>query len=509
MTTKQYNSAKPFWSGAAPANVVGDDDIARLRSYDFYEDAYHNRPETFQVTLRGDDDEEQVPIYLPAAKKIIEATNRFLAVDFDFVVDPNSGDSAAQETMRLAVTNLFKREQLHAKFANNRRYGLIRGDAIFHITADDSKPEGQRISIHEVDPRNYFVIPDAFDANRIAGVYLVDIVQDPRAKDDKTKQVSRVQKYLRTQDTLGGFTGEILSSLELFEIGKWDERTLKPSDIKKVSTLRPPTALDPRITSIPVYHWRNNTIPGFTFGNSQVSGIESLINGINQSITDQDLTLVMQGLGMYWTNAAPPQDENGNDTDWQIGPRAVIEVGDQQTFGRVTGVSTVAPYLDHIKYLDAQAQEGTGVPDIAVGKVDVAVAESGISLQLQLAPILAANAEKELEILGKTDQMLYDLTHMWYPAYEGLDFPEVQVSTVIGDAMPQNREAAINEILGLVSNLPPLITIAQAQAKLAKWGYEFNLGDDTKVIQEAEALAAQQDTYGNRYAQELEDGAAE
>lgn len=506
--TRHWSSAQPFVSAVSGGNIIGSDDLVRCAAYQFYEDAYHNRPEAWTVTLRGDDDEEQVAITLPAAKKIIEATNRFLAVDFDFAVVPNTvpepgetdpaappeepGATAAANPGAVAlqnyITNLARREKLYSKFANQKRYGLIRGDAVWHITADDTKLPGQRISIHEVHPGQYFPIADVADPNRLAGCYLVDMVQNPKEPDDKTKLAARVQEYRREQDSTGAFTGVIMSSLTIYEIGKWDARNLKPGDIKPIQVIRPATPLDPSITQVPVYHIRNNTIPGTEFGTSEVAGIEVLMNALNQSMTDEDLTLVMQGLGMYWTNAGPPENADGTDGAWEIGPRAVVEVGEGQTFGRVTGVSSVAPFLEHMKYTDEWIQGGAGVPDIAVGKVDVAVAESGISLKLQLAPIIAKNAEKELELVAGLDQMFYDLCRMWLPAYEQIDFPEYTIVTSIGDAMPENRQDKINEIVGLLSNVPQIITLQMAHNMLRKYGYEFGPNSAAEVIQDSIAI---------------------
>lgn len=518
--TRHWSSAAPFVSSIAGGNIVGSDDIIRCAAYQFYEDAYHNRPEAWAVTLRGEDDEEQVAITLPAAKKIIEATNRFLAVDFDFAVVPNTvpepgetdpaappepGDTTAAASpgvvaLQAYINNLARREKLFSKFANQKRYGLIRGDAIWHITADDTKLPGQRISIHEVHPGQYFPIADLADPNRLAGCYLVDLVQDPREKEDKTKLAARVQEYRREQDSTGAFTGVVTSSLILYEVGKWDARNLKPGDIKQIQVIRPVTALDSRITQVPVYHVRNNSIPGVEFGTSEIAGIEVLMNALNQSMTDEDLTLVMQGLGMYWTNAAPPQNEDGSAGAWEIGPRAVIEVGDQQQFGRVTGVSSVAPFLEHMKYADEWIQGGAGVPDIAVGKVDVTVAESGISLKLQLAPIIAKNAEKELEMISELDHMFYDLCRMWLPVYEQIDFPESAIVTSVGDPMPENRQDTINELVGLVSNVPQIITMQTVHDRLRKFGYDFGPNSVADVLAESVAITqatqAAVDPYG-------------
>lgn len=476
----QYASSSRFFTGENPSNVVGGDDQTRIKAYRFYDNCYHNRPQAFSLTLRGEDD-EQIPIQLPSPKKLIDAINRFFGIEFQYTIQavPETAgqavtvDQAAMDTLDFYMRKLFKREKLPSKWESNKRNGLVRGDALWHITADDTKDEGQRISIHVLNPGNYFPIMDLFDPNRVAGCYLVDIVQDPRAKDDKTKTVARVQKYWREQDSVGAYTGKVFSQLDLFEIGKWDDRNLKPGDISKVQSLKPPTQLPDRITQLPVYHWRNRELDEYHFGNSELAGIETIFYALNQGISDEDLTLVMQGLGMYWTNAGPPQDADGNEVGWQLGPRQVVEVGDNQTFGRATGVSSVAPFLDHLKYIDDYGGNASGISDIATGRVDVAVAESGISLQLQLQPLLANNASKELDLINVHDQLLYDLTHMWLPAYEGIDYPMLEVTTYTGDPMPTNRDAQVLEVIGLVSNVPPLITMQMAVDRLTKLGWQY------------------------------------
>jgi len=505
--TGKYGSAAPFFTTSGSANVTAAEDVIRLQAYDFYDNAYFNRPEGFTVTLRGAEDEDQIAITLPAPKKVVEAVNRFFAIEFDYAVDAYSEDPSkpppdrpsGAEAMSMYMNNLFKREKLYSKFNNNKRFGLVRGDALWHITADDTKLPGQRISVHTLDPRNYFPIADAFDPTRIAGCHLVDVVQDPREKDDKTKKAARVQTYRRTQDNQGVYTGEITSELAIFELAKWDDRNLEPGDLKKISQLRPPTPLDSRITQLPVYHWRNKAIDDTEeFGSSELAGIEVLFNAINQSITDEDLTLVMQGLGMYWTNAAPPVDETGAATNWEIGPRTVVEVGADQTFGRVTGVTSTAPFLEHIKFLDDYAGTGSGIGDIATGRVDVTVAESGISLLLQLMPLLAANREKELELVGVHDQMLFDISRMWMPAYEQTDLADTIAVTSIGDAMPVNREARINEIVGLVSNVPPLMTMQMAIDELSTLGYNYPDNAVEEILADSAAITAAADPFAGQ-----------
>jgi hypothetical protein len=71
--------------------------------------------------------------------------------------------------------------------------------------------------------------------------------------------------------------------------------------------------------------------------------------------------------------------------------------------------------------------------------VDSTTAESGVALALKMAPLLASNAEKELEIIGKTDQMLYDLQTMWLPAYEGVNLDGVIVESRVDNPLPRNK----------------------------------------------------------------------
>jgi hypothetical protein len=513
----QYASAVPFFDKVAlDSNLASSgEDMFRIRAYKLYEDFYHNRPEMFKVLLRGED-QDGLELYIPSARKMVDAANRFLAKDFSYVVSPKFGDNAQRAEAELAMSNLFKREKMHSKFNNQRRYYLIRGDALWHITADETKLPGSKISIHELNPSNYFAIEDPDNSDRLLGAHLVDFVQDPNKPDDRSAKIVRRQTYLRANAVLdknGGYfvplgsdPGGWTSALTFWEIGKWDDRYLKTADLKPVSNpaTKPQFALDARITSMPIYHWKNNQIPGQTYGLSEIAGVETLISGINQSLTDENLTLVMQGLGVYATDAAPPKNADGTDGDWTIGPATVAEVGQGNFFNRVSGVSTVAPFQDHSKSLHEHMSQALGIPEIAQGRVDVTVAESGISLSLQLGPILSNNEVKEVEILGTHDQMFYDLMTMWFPVFESLDLPDVRVVSVVGDPMPVNREARIQEILLLQAS--GLITIAQAQAKLSQYGYTFDEGDDLKVVQEAAAIAAAQngDELANRWAQEIE-----
>ena len=490
----QYSNAKPFYADIPIPLGTSGLDADRLRSYDLYEQIFWNHPEVLKLLQRGEDEN---PIYMPSGRQIIEGTGRFLAVDFDYVVSPGYGSDADRLALGNLFTQLFRRERFWAKFHNQKRMGLIRGDAVWHITADPAKPQGSRISIKDIHPGMYFPIMDPNDGTRVVGVHLVDTALDPR-DPDKVKTVSRRQTY-RKDDV----SGTITSELTLWEPGKWDDRKLKPQDLKMVQVLVPVFTLDPRINVIPVYHLKNGEAD--PFGSSTLRGIETLIAAVSQTVSDTSLAWAIAGLGQYWTNASPPVDANGQPTAWDLGPLRVAEVPEGNEFGRVDGVNQGDSATNFSKFLQDSAATGVGVPEIAIGKVDVSVAESGISLMMQLAPIIAANRERESTLLGLYDQMFYDISTKWLAVYEQFgQGPSCEVVSVVGDPMPINRDAVVKEVLDLFT--AGLITIEMAQARLSDIGYEFPTDAATVVVDQAKALAEARnpDPFLNRARTELD-----
>lgn len=513
---KQYSAALDFISGG-DANVTNTLDKRRIGAYDLYENLYINSSQTLKITLRGDD---SYPILMPSGKKIIEATNRFLGVGLDYFVE-GQGDNGTQQQLDYWFKTFFKRESVKAKFASSKRWGLVRGDGCFYIYANPTKIAGSRISLTELDPRQLFEIED--DLGKIIGVHIVDTVQDFREPDKEDKKVARRRTFRMVFPEGGSESIGVTSELKFFEIGKWDDRTVasaaKIEAVPNPGVDEEPYQLPPSITQLPVYKWRNNPPQNSTWGHSQLTGLETLLYAINQSLTDEDATMVFQGLGMYVTNAAPPQDETGNTTDWNIGPMQIIEIGQDQEFTRVTGVSDVTPYQNHMSFIDEKGlSESSGTPEIAIGRVDVGVAESGISLQLQLMPLLAQNAEKEEELIVVLDQLFHDITTMWLPAYEPEMFPsweamqEMSVVSIFDDPMPKNRDAQVQETLLLVTS--NLILTEMAVAKLRSLGWQYPQVDpytgepldDTDIADMLTEQAKQNAAAQDPYSQSLLDG---
>ena len=505
----QYSTSKQFDALSGDSNVVGEIDKLRIGAYDLYDGMYHNRQESLKIQIRGDN---QLPIYMPSSRKIIEATGRYLCVGFDYFAkgnedtdDPeavvNADNSEATRTVEGYFAQLFKREKIKSKQVRQKRYGLVRGDAIWYLTADPSKEQGKRLSVHELDPRQFFPIDDPNDNTRTVGCHIVDLVQDPTKADDKNAKVARRQTYRKVAQADGSTV--ITSERTCWEIGKWDDRILEEAELKRVPDPKNDIelfTLPPQITQLPVYHYKNNQMPNGSYGSSELAGMETLIFAINQSITDEDLTMIMQGLGMYVTNAAPPQNADQTVGDWSVGPGVVIELGTDQEFTRVTGVTDVSPYQDHIKSIDDALMQGSGTPEIAVGAVDVAVAESGVALMLQMGPILAKNAEKELEWLLLTDQMFFDITNMWLPAYEEIQPNGAVVQTIVDDPMPVNRDAKIQELMLLYTS--GVITLSMVVSGLMELGYDFGTSDPEEAAAKISAEQKQKsiDMMGDPYA---------
>lgn len=529
---RQYDSAVEFIKDDVQFsrlvnNISNSDDKTRIKAYELYEDYFYNRPEHIRVILRGEDD-DAIEIYLPSAEKCIEAVNRFLAVEFDYTFDAETGGenpelggaALSQQKLDGELAKLFKRQEIQTKFNNMKRYMLIKGDALLHIRAIPWERAGNRIIIDELKPENYFPIED-FATGSTLGCHIVDVIRNPRnsprTRSTSDEWLARRQTYRRemAEDKDGNRipTGRISSELTLWKIGKWDDR-LADNELEKIEDIVEERLLPERIMNIPVYHWRNSPPPNSSFGRSELAGVESLINAMNQAATDEDLTLITQGLGVFWTDAAPPVDENGNEVEWEIGPGAVVQVATGASFGRVTGVSSVAPYHEHIKLLDEHMQQSMSVPDVAIGMVDVAAVESGIALQLKFGPLLAANKEKEPSIQKVADEFLEDLLD-WMAVYENIESNGVEVTASFGDPMPKNKSQDLSDVLSIWTQanvsgqVLPVQWLYDRLNELFGWDLtELDLDqalEDAKKISEA-TTPPELDPFGGRMGDEMDMG---
>lgn len=475
-------------------------DADRVQAYQTYWDLYRNLAEALAVVMRDDSGEEISRRYIPSARTIIEATNSYLGRNLTWTAETDKGQTADQLTVMGALDSLFAREKFRAKFSSLKRWMLVRGDAMFHITADPLKAEGTRISITEISPETYFPIPHPIDTERVIGCYIVQ----PMEVDDENI-VSRLlyRRILTDEDvaTYGKPLGSIVMQLTFWEPDGWDDRDtdedLKPVEVppmynnEAMAPLLEGTILPAPISQIPVYHFRNNYAASEPFGVSELQGIETLIAGVSQTYTDEEIALVLQGIGVYYTDSGAPQDDNGDEVDWVIAPAAVLELQPGTTFGRVQGVSSVQPFQDHKNSLKDEMWESTGTPGVAIGKIEVAAAQSGIALEIKFRPLLAKNAEKEEELRGVLNQMLWDLVNGFLPAYEGIspgapDNPVV-IKAHFDDPLPLNRKDVLAEIIEMVT--AKIIDTETARIMLAeKLGMKFPAGVLAAVVAEQQSL---------------------
>lgn len=480
-----YSTASPMFTQTP--QWMSEYDAQRVMAYQVYEQIYWNVPETFKLTARGAEDK---PIYIPAGRVIVDTTNRYIGKAWAPVVDKDYGTPEEHKRLLMALSMLFRREKFFTKFASNRRFGLIRGDWCFHIIGNDLKPAGTRLKLETIDPAAYFPVPHPDDPDRIIGCHIVEQIET----EDGWK-IKR-QTYQRGADPVNndGTDTTIYNSIATFDAESWETFDAKP-----VTTIKPLTALPPQIRSLPVYHIKNIETPGDPFGSSELRGLERIMAAVNQAVSDEELALALDGLGLYATDAGTPKNDDGTDGDWVLGPGRVVQVGKDRKFERVSGVGSVTPVQEHIRLLINCLKEAGGTPDIAIGKVEVSNV-SGVSLLLQMGPMLSKADERDETIASTMDQFLFDLSEMWFPAYEMESFEAITVSS-FGNRLPQDRAAEIQEIIQIAS-LPGVVDADWVRARLANLGFTFDTNIGTNAMNEMAAKAAALDPYASRMAAE-------
>jgi len=103
-------------------------------------------------------------------------------------------------------------------------------------------------------------------------------------------------------------------------------------------------------------------------------------------------------------------------------------------------------------------QQALGVPDVAIGMVDVAAVESGIALTLKFGPLIAANTEKMPTITKVADEFLDDLLD-WLQVYEGIARNGVDIQSVFGDPMPKNTTQMLADYLSIWVQAPSTLPV--------------------------------------------------
>jgi hypothetical protein len=472
---------------------------ARIGSYAVYEQIYWSHVAvTYKVMNRGLDQADE-PLYVPSSRIVVDTLNRYIGPNLKAQASPETGTPEQQLLAAQAFAALFARERFESRYAAAKRDGLIKADWGWHLMANPLKPEGSRISLVPFNPESYFPafqdeVIDGGDPDVIAQVRLAELVQ----QGDET--LVRVQLYDRTSDD----KGTIVSSLTLWKPEEWHLWRFDDDKKSPVQVLTPPTPLPPQITAFPVYHVPHNQPIGEAFGSSVMRGLEVLQAALNQGHTDEDLALALMGLGVFATDApGNPTTPDGAATDWLLYPGVVLQ--NSKGLRRVEGITSVQPYSEKFARLEGYMADATGATDAARGRIEVTEAESGIALQLRLGPTLAKAEIEDKVILDVHRQLFYDLTQMWFPTFEGLNFTDVTMLPALGDKLPVNRAAEATLVEGLV--LGGILSAASARNYLIKKGFTemFDATEGDMILAEKMATAAAEGgdtTLGDRTATE-------
>lgn len=476
----QWSTVAPFVEGALPSWVPPADQL-RIASYLKYEQIYWTSEEGFSAVLRGDNAN---PVMVPTARTLCNTVNRYTAPGFTFTIE--GADASAVQVAQIAFTKLFTRERFKAQFHGAKAKWIRQGDWCWHIIADPTKPAGRRLTLDTVDAGAYFPV---YESEVIQGGDPDKVVKVHLAEQVIVGSDVLVSRLTYTKTTAEDGTATITRSHGLFKLDKWWQAT---TPVRVILADEP---LPPEIQSIPVYHLRNldDTMP---FGSSEMRGLESALLAINQTISDEDLTLALEGLGVYATDGGAPLDENGNETDWIMGPGRVLT--NANGLRRLSGAGSVAPYGDHFERLVTAVRQAVGASDVAVGKVDATTAESGVALLLQLGPLLAYTGEKDDTIVDVHAQMFYDLC-FWLAVYEelptllttdstGQTVPSVTIIPVIGSKIPVNVKEIIERVIALRNAVPPVISLATAHQWLREAGVVLADNELELLQQEVEGV---------------------
>lgn len=480
-TAKRYIDAmgRPQW--------VSPEDGERIAAYNVFESMYSNVPETFNVAIRSDDDN---PIYLPCPKTVVDTTAHYFLKGLEI--------KGKKGKLTDALEPFLVREKFYSKFHTAKHSGVVRGDFMLHISVNPLKPEGSRLSINSLDPAMYFPLYHEDDIDRVIGVRLVEQVAHP---DDASKTVVRILDYWYEGNLDDPEQRSVATEENLWEMEGWNNEEKR----KLIRRVQPPVLLPEPINTIPVYHFKNIDWQGEPFGRSELHGFERIFAALNQGISDEELTLALMGIGCYATDAARPVDSQGNETDWAIVPGSVLEVPGATMFKKLEGVSSVTPMLDHLRFIQENLYESSGTSDIARGRIDVQVAESGIALAIRFMPTAAKLEQRDLAGVEVLQQMWYDWLR-WYTAYEPTDLTGEEVVVTLGEKLPVNRAKIIDEL----NNLMDRRVISRKyfrQVLEEKLGYIFpssieqEILDEERELQEARTAALNTDksveTQGN------------
>lgn len=450
----QWSSAKDaFGTTTKMSTFIPPEDQDRISAYLKYDQMYWN--DGRQYALRVLEDEE--PVYIPNARLIIDTTAHYLLKGLEITC------TGSAETKRI-LDEFLKREVFYSRFHAAKTAGVARGDFALHLTADPRKPNNRRISLNSIDVSTLFPIWDDDLPDKMVGCHVV--VQYTLPNEPLKPRIRKLTYRLVEDEKDITSTPRVSREEAIFEV---EPRWFGGEKLKLVRQIIPLGFLDARITSLPIYWFKNRAWDGEDFGSSELRGLESLAKIVSQGSTDVTSSLSLEGLGVYATDGGRPVNENGDETDWEVAPGKVMEVPSGSYFRRVEGVGSITPATDQIKYLEGKMNDASGITDVALGKVEAQVASSGIALAIKFAPTLAKIEVRDQLGIDKLTQLFYDWK-TWYEVFEQKPL-DGDIIPVIGDKLPTDRVAKLNELNNMMDR--KVISAAFYRKEMEKLGYKF------------------------------------
>lgn len=477
----QWSSVKPLFGSMATAlNWVRPEDRERIAAYIKYDQMYWNDPQQF--ALRVLDGEE--PLYIPNARIVVDTTAHYMLKGLTI--------SSEDATTKKALEEFLKRERFYSRFNMAKQTGVARGDFVYHMTANPSKEAGKRVSLVPIYPGSVFPIWDDEEPEKLIGTHIAEPIEDP---DDPTRMRLKRLTYRLEEDESG--TRRVSRQEDIWEL---ETAWFGKQQARKVKTTLPFGYLDPRITTIPVYWFKNREWQGEDYGSSELRGLEYMLRSISQGDTDVSASLALEGLGVYATDGGRPVSEDGTETEWTVSPGGVMEVPQGSYFRRVEGVGSITPATDQIDYLETKINEAAGLTDVALGKVDAQVAQSGIALAIKFQPTLAKIETRDQYGIDILTQMFYDWK-TWYQVFEQVSL-NGDIVPSIGDKLPIDRTARVNELNNMFDR--GIIPMTYYRSEMEKLGYKFPKDIEEQLAKESEkkiqdaraAMLATKDTEG-------------
>lgn len=460
-----------------------EDEQQRIAAYEKYDQMYWNDPTQYALRVL----EGEQPLYIPNARTIVDTTAHYLMKGLQVGVEDPEKNSEFQAWLN----DFLKRERFYSTFHHNKQSGIARGDWAFHITADPTKAEGTKVSLTDIHPGNIWPVTDPDDPDEVIRMHLVKQYVLP---DDPDKKI-RIRRltYHKIGPGHPDFHGKQYIAREeaIWELTPewWGP---KPEKVREILPYEP---LPDEIDQFPVYWYKNIDWQSQDYGSSELRGLEFLEWAVSQGATDTEMALALEGLGVYATDGGRPVNEDGEEEDWEVAPGKVMEVPSGSYFRRVEGVGSITPMMDQINYLESKMREATALSDVALGRVDVQVAESGIALAIRFMPTLAKLEHRDVAGVEKTQQMFYDLKK-WWAAYERKNY-DIEVKVSIAESkLPKNRDTTVNELNNMIDR--HIISRKHYRREMIKLGYTFpdnieaEIDEELKKEAEQKALAAPQ-----------------